>query len=89
MRLHRRNSMKQLAASVNKALDDIPNDLWLYHGNDPDPRTTSPHEFFSGVGVSYFESLLNFVGNEEVFIELSDPGSEYPFLGESPKRPGV
>ena len=82
-------AVQKLVECIKMAMDDLPNeDLWRFYGNDPDPRTTPPHEFISGAGGSYFETLLGFVGKDEVFIELPDPGTEYRFQGESSNRPG-
>ena len=76
-------------ACLENTFDDIPNeDLWRYYGNEPDPTTTPPHEYFSGVGLTSLLSVVGFVGKGGFSIEVSEPGTEYRYLGEVPYKPG-
>lgn len=82
------NEARELRHCLVKSLDDIPNeDLWRHYKNEPDADTTPPHEFFSGVGVSYIQTLLDFISDYDFVIEISEPGTNYRFQGEMIKWP--
>ena len=46
-----------------------------------------PHEYFSGVGITYLLTLSEFLLAGDFFIEVSEPGTEFRLLGELPYRP--
>ena len=79
----------RLVECLTNAMEDVPGvDLWHIYGNTPDPATTPPHEFFSGCGVSYLEALIDFVAPRAFSIEVTEPGTEYRFLGPMENHPG-
>ena len=83
------DASKQLIACLENSLDDIPDyDLWRHYGNEPDPVTTPPHEYFSGGGTTYLIGLTEFVGGGRFSIEVTEPKTEYCFLGAVPYKPG-
>lgn len=83
------DATRELVACLTKALDDIPReDLWRHHRHEPDPSVAPPHEYFSGVGLTYLTNLMEFVGTGGFFLEVTEPGTDFSVLGVVRYRPG-
>ena len=69
---------KRLVKCLRNALDDIPDeDCQIHHRNEPSSYTTSPHEWFSGVGKTYLTGVSDFIDGRAFSLQLTQPGTTF------------